>query len=145
MRKFSPPSPVIPGLVRAFTLLVPASEVQPLPGTVRRSVHWTPVPAVGQVVEFSLLLSEPGCLVSGWPGKRSMGTSLVGRLSLPDGRAAWVVSRVRLEASDERQAWDAWKRRALERLGTENVRQTRALSFGRAYNGSWFFVDLHVG
>jgi hypothetical protein len=88
--KWQVPKPIAPGLVLAFRIVTPWSSVS-TPCDNMPEVFYVPKPAEGKAIEFDLFIIEPTTLVSGWPGKNSMNTSLVGSYALPSGRSVWVV------------------------------------------------------
>jgi hypothetical protein len=95
IHRWSRPQEMAPGITFALRIVVPASAVsvpieQPLAkGTVR-----IPTPSSGKVVDVSFFLTGPKAKVTNWPGKRAMGTSLVGTLDLDNGERVWIVYRV---------------------------------------------------
>ncbi len=57
-----------------------------------KSVKWTNKAPDGQATEFDIIITKTKP-ATGWPGQRSMGTSLVGSLALTSGETVWVVSQ----------------------------------------------------
>jgi hypothetical protein len=89
--QLSKPPPLRPGLNRAISLV---SDPTPIDTPTPKKVHWDVNPALGTSRWFDVLIEEP---FNGdhdfWPGKRSMGTELVGRVPLGEENTAVVVSR----------------------------------------------------
>jgi hypothetical protein len=81
--------------VRPLTLVVPWSEVMERPGSESEKVHWTPSPGEGQAVQFDVVYVPVGMPVTGHPGARSTGTTLVGQVLLANGERVFVASLVR--------------------------------------------------
>jgi len=86
---------IAPGCTLAFRVLVPASAVTigADPDVLPNDLVWINPPAEERAVEVALIITEPRTPVDGWPGRRAMGTQLVGSLSLPTGETAWIVHR----------------------------------------------------
>lgn len=81
-----------PGLTLAFRIVTPANALtSPRPDTEAKGIVWIPNAPDGKATEADVILTAPGVQTSGWPGKRSMGTSLIGSLPLRNGMTAWVV------------------------------------------------------
>jgi hypothetical protein len=57
----------------------------------RVGVTWADAPPKGSAVEFDVFLATPAAKVSTHPGARSMGTRLVGTITLPNGELVYVV------------------------------------------------------
>jgi hypothetical protein len=89
------PRELASGLTLAFRIVTPANAV-----TAHRSkseatgIVWIPNAPPGKAMEVDVVLTAPGVQTTGWPGRRSMGTSLVGSLPLQNGQTAWVVAWV---------------------------------------------------
>jgi hypothetical protein len=93
------------------------------------------------IIEFDVFLIKPGTRVSGWPGRRSMSTQLIGKLDLENGETVWVT--VREESLSESMTRDitSWKK-GLSRFGGPDI---RALIFGiHEEDGSRVYVDLDM-
>lgn len=91
---FPPSKELAPGIRRGFVIMVPTLGVRSPQGddVTRGEIHWLAPPPADGVVEITLVLTT--AQTAGWPGRRSMGTALVGRLPLPEDAVLWVVSRV---------------------------------------------------
>jgi len=85
------PSPLAPGIVLAFRIVTPSAAVTSPISPADPEVTWLPNAPDGKATEIAILLVEPPVTVPGWPGRLSMGTSLVGSLQLGAGETAWVV------------------------------------------------------
>lgn len=59
-----------------------------------RKVTWVPNAPEGKATEISILITTAATTVSGWPGKGSMGTGLVGSVTLANGDTVWAVHMV---------------------------------------------------
>ena len=89
------PVELSPGCSIAFRILVPGRELSDVPyrDPKRGQVHWIPKPARDESAEISFFLTAPGTMVTGWPGRRGMGTKLLGKHPLPNGNTLWCVYR----------------------------------------------------
>jgi hypothetical protein len=85
------PALLAPGLTRALEILTPPAAIDASDPSRPRGVEWvTALP--DRWLSFDLFIEEPSVSLASWPGKTSMGSSLVGRLSLSDGTRACVVA-----------------------------------------------------
>jgi hypothetical protein len=107
-------------------------------------VTWLPNAREGKATEIAILLVAESIPASDWPGKRSMGTSLVGSLQLGGGERAWCVYRV--VDLPERPTLPRGRgrfykgRSARDLVGTE----LRALAFDSESDGSRVIYDFAV-
>jgi hypothetical protein len=149
VRQWERPAEFAPGLTQAFAIVVPASEVRP-PGlsvtpAETMGVVWIPLPTTGNAVQITVLYAATGTSVSGWPGRRSMGTSFVGMLPLRNGETVWVVAHdfELSEAHARAVAW--WRGAQVSRDGTPVTDDLRGALFGHdAATGLRWFVDLSL-
>lgn len=150
VRKFDRPAELAPGVTRAFSVLIPAAAalVPAYGGSERGDIVWLPTPPADHVTEVSIILTNPNTRTTGWPGKRGMGTSLVGRLHLANGESAWVVYRERPEEAGERDTWVGWRHRVRDLVsGSPALRDSDpfelvGVALGEGPDGSWFFAEL---
>jgi hypothetical protein len=86
------PNEFAPGFVRALDLTVtPAVIDKPLGH--RKQTYWYQFPGPERWVQFNVWLEHPlANRDDSWPGKRAMGTQLVGRLPLSSGWTVCVVA-----------------------------------------------------
>lgn len=90
--KWSRPSELTMGVTLAMRVVTPAASVN-LPRTGRDSdVLWRPPAGHPRATEFVVVITSPEATVSSWPGRRSMGTDLVGKFSLCNGETVWIVA-----------------------------------------------------
>jgi hypothetical protein len=114
-----------------------------MPESELAGIVWLPLPKVGNAVQVVLAYLAPGTLVSGWPGRRSMGTSLVGALPLQNGETVWVVAHdIELSGQLARAvAW--WGDAQLTRDGIPLSADIRGALFGHDKDtGMRWFVDV---
>lgn len=149
VKKWSRPPEFFPGLTHAFAIIIPCSEVvYPAHGRpTEGQVLWRPVPAAGHVTEFDVLVSTPACVVTDWPGKRSMGTHLVGKLQFEAGDTVWIVAHERRETAQEREVWEARRKEARLALDATNTIPNERADYRAILTGeseAAFFVDLLI-
>jgi hypothetical protein len=81
-----------PGFVRALDLTVTSSAIIERSDQ-RKQTYWYQFPGPEHWVHFDLFLEHPFAnRDDSWPGKRAMGTPLMGRLPLPSGWTVGVVA-----------------------------------------------------
>ena len=88
------PSPFAPGLTMVCKLLTPATSADIPINSPLSNVFQMPIFDVSMSIQIVLLLSPNGSQYSGWPGKKSMNTSLIGSLLLANGEVVWLVYHV---------------------------------------------------
>jgi len=151
MSTWARPEEIFPGVTLACRIIVPHSEVTARAGTPAQpqSIVWIPRPPQGSVVEFQAWLTKPETVVTNWPGYRSRGTQLIGKIHLLNGETVWVTALE--EPASAELAVEIQRRKNLLRskvpLGERQVAQSeiRALLFGHhPKDGSWFYIDLSM-
>ena len=147
------PDEIGPGVTLALTILIPASELRKDENNtgVTKLVHWVAAPSVGLAVSFDILITKPETTVSDWPGKRSMGTQLVARMSLAGNELLWVVHRVEVVSqevldsiakarSSQNAAIRLDSRRALD-FTNKNL---RVILMHRVNDGSYLLIEAAI-
>lgn len=138
------PNPLVPGVVLAFRIVTPASSVRGPITPSDAGVLWLPNAPEGKATEIDILIVAASTAVSGWPGKRSMGTSLIGSIQLGGGETAWAVRRVidiPKDLSLPRGSGRFYKGRSRADLENANL---RALVLGTELDGSRVIYDWAV-
>lgn len=140
------PSDLVQGVTLAYRIITLASSVNlpVIPSAIGKGpISWYPPPDHPLGVETNVVFTAPGTPVTGWPGSRSMGTSLLGSFTLRNGTTVWVVARTcevpPLKIPTGR----------LRRLdGADPVDLTkpgmRSMMFGREPDGSRVFYDVVI-
>jgi hypothetical protein len=82
-----------PGWTVAARIYTPWYSVTSTPKISSTQMVWVAPPSRGNMSEICVLLAADKTDPTGWPGRDSMGTALVGTLSVNDGSRVWVVSR----------------------------------------------------
>lgn len=94
IEKWSRPQSIAEGVTLAFRIVTPWSSVTSPIGETKSNIIWIPNAPKPKATEINTFISAETMLVTDWPGKRSMGTSLVGSFQLENGEIIWVVYRV---------------------------------------------------
>jgi hypothetical protein len=108
--KWDRPPPFAPGLTRAFSIDIPASELR-VPSRsdpLRKPALWLPPPPPDINVEIDLFLTR-GLPDDEWPGRRAMKTQLLYRQGLPSGEELVVVSHWTPMTEERRARLDRYK------------------------------------
>jgi len=137
------PRPQLPDtpMTRPFAIIVPWDEVIDRGYPEKGDVVWTPAPREGMCVEYDLLYTAAGLTVDGYPGARSMGTELVGKLNLANGEQLFVVAWT--HEMDEKTVRRIERFRGARIFDGEGnpVPNTGFLAFG-VEDGVGFFLDV---
>ncbi len=151
------PAEFAEGWLRAFSVIIPASEVDETPEPYEgKEVVWYPKPPDGEAAHFTILISKPDAprgrrgfpSAEGYAGK----TELVTRLELSTGETAWVVThnapidnatKQHLDDARERMKRDASEVIAKEAQKKETF-APRAALYGNDDQGARFFYDLSL-
>lgn len=92
VEKWPRPTEIAPGITLAFRIITPWSAVtNAIEGSNVAGVIWLPNAPEPKATEIDVFLVKPTTPVSGWPGKRSVGTSLIGSIPLESGETVWAV------------------------------------------------------
>jgi hypothetical protein len=92
IEKWPRPPEIAPGITLAFRIVTPWSAVtHPIQESDLTGIIWLPNAPEPKATEIDVFLVKPTTPVSGWPGKRSVGTSLIGSIPLESGETAWAV------------------------------------------------------
>jgi hypothetical protein len=85
------PAPIISGLTLACRVHTPWYAVTIPVESLDQKVSWIQAAPQGKSIEVVVFLSDRKVNISGWPGRRSMKTNLVGSIELDGGGCVWVV------------------------------------------------------
>jgi len=92
IEKWPRPSDITSGITLAFRIVTPWSAVTtPVKEGRFKGVTWLPKAPEPKATEIDVLITKPKTQVTGWPGRRSMGTSLIGSFPLENGETVWSV------------------------------------------------------
>jgi hypothetical protein len=153
--KWKRPIEIAPGWTRAFSIIVPATEVVEARSPVMspENVAWIASPCIDSAVHFTVLLSAPGAKGSDGRGfATAMGygdeTRVITAFDLDDGERVWLVYHVE-PMIESHHAWLDQIRKTLQPSALEIARGTpdtdlRLFGFGDFPDGTRFFVDVAV-
>lgn len=85
------PQEIAQGVTLAFRVVVPCFSATREDVEAEEDVIWVPSAPEKHAIQFAIVLTSPTCVVSDWPGKRSMNTQLVGSFILSSKETVWVV------------------------------------------------------
>jgi hypothetical protein len=146
------PSEFGPGWTRAFSIVVPATEVVTPPAPYSGSeVVWFDTPDQGEATHFTVLLSKPEASKGrrGFPSLVGfeLETEFVTRLEMSTGEALWVVAHVAPTPSDDAEQFEQVRRAVDPALLRPNLEDDedfswRLLIFADSPDGAAHFIDL---
>jgi hypothetical protein len=145
VRKWRGPTTIRPGIRQFFIVALPATALRTYE-TVWESVEpvvWLTPPGDGEEINVALIGTMPDICVTGWPGKRAMGTELVGKLPLATGETLWLVSHRVAVSPDDATRVEAQLESAASITKSTPV-DKRALMMGPTPDGVWWFRDVVV-
>lgn len=146
LEKWPRPIEIAPGVTLAFRIVTPWSAVtHSIEAGNYKKVQWLKNAPNGKALEIDVLISKPTTLITDWPGKRSMGTSLIGSILLENGETLWavywVVDMPNFENWQKEVNMTFYKGRSKEDLKEEGLRM---LVFGSEPDGSRVMYDFAV-
>jgi len=94
IEKWSRPKSIAEGMTLAFRIVTPWSSVTSPIGETKGNIIWIPNAPKPKATEIDIIITAETMPVTGWPGKRSMGTSFIGSFQLESGETIWVVYMV---------------------------------------------------
>ena len=130
--------PIARGVTLAYRVVTPWSSVT-TPDNELASLVRVPAPSEGRAIEFDVFLLDKG--VTGWPGRNSMKTELVGSYALQSGSTVSVVSwEIAMPALPPLQGKPKFFRgRSMDDLKSNTG--LRILAFGAEPDGSKVIYD----
>jgi hypothetical protein len=140
------PRPRLPDIpmTRPFAILVPCEEVLDRGGSEKGPVIWTAPPGPGRCIEYDLLYSAAGLIVDGYPGARSMGTELVGKVELANGEQVWVVAWEHELDEATRVHADRMRNASVTGEDGKRIDQLGFLAFGVNDDGTGMLLDVTI-
>jgi hypothetical protein len=156
--KWYRPDDFVPGLTKAFEIVVPASEVtvptRPEANVFgAKEIAWVQPPPEGYATHFTVLFTSPevtDTTLPGWPGRNAMGTRHIAHAALPNGQTVWVVAHEQAMSEWLQETVAAFKRTALAEMKRElgeatysEIKEPRAYIYGQNNNdGSRYYIDV---
>lgn len=140
--KWPRPREIDSGVTLAFRIVTPFSAVTATDGRPDNSrVIWLPNAPEAKATEIDILFTTPPVLTSGWPGRRSMGTSFIGSIPLNNGDTVWAVYWV--VGMPDLSGLNKGAFRLVKGASKEDLRSgnLRALVFGSEPDGSRVMYD----
>jgi hypothetical protein len=139
------PNLAAPGVMRAFRVIVPSSEVR-VPaygGRESGNIYWRPNLGPEMTTIFAVILTGP-IEIDGWPGK-DQGVDHVGSLDMGGGCRVWVI--VHDEHEDPVGRWTEGKPRAQIDVQRQDVPpfDVRVIGGVDFVDGTKGFIDWIVG
>ncbi len=137
------PQEIAAGVTLAYRVVVPWNSPSVATREESDDVIWVAPALEGQAVEFAVLLTHSNCSENDWPGKRSMGTNLVGCFRLLSGETLWVVytSRPFQYPSHLNGSGQLFGNKSGKSLDSPNL---RAVFFGSEPDGSRVVYDVPI-
>jgi hypothetical protein len=136
----APGCPDLP-MTRPFAILVPWDEVIDRGYVEKGDVIWTAAPPKGMVVEYGIVAAA-GLTVDGYPGARSMGSELVGKVDLANGEQVFVVAWTHEMQEETRSQIERFRGAKILDAEGKPVPNTGLLAFGVEQDGLGFFIDV---
>ncbi len=144
VEKWPRPPDLQPGITLAFRIVTPWSAVTTPIGTSGvTDIIWLPNAPENRAKEIDIFLTVPSTLVTGWPGKRSMNTSLIGSVLLENGETVWAVhwTTHMPDFSQTMKGTRFFKGTSRKDLESDGLRM---LAFGNEADGSRVIYDCAV-
>ncbi len=92
IEKWPKPPEIAPGITLAFRIVTPYSAVTNSTENGKyKGVKWLPKALESKATEIDIIITKPESLGVEWPGKNSMGTSLIGSFHLENSSTVWAV------------------------------------------------------
>lgn len=131
------------GITLAFRIVIPQSELRER--IVDQSkVKWIENSEESTCLEVALIFTEKGINVSGWPGKKSMGTQLLKSYKLPNGETLWLVYYKTIIDDKLKEQLNEYRKVVRDKLLVKRVDSTniRGFLFGDESDDSRKFIDI---
>lgn len=131
------------GLTLAYRIVTPSgAATTEVDATDANEIIWLPDAPQGRATEVVIFISAPSARCTNWPGKRGMGTDLVGAFVLNNDSTVWVVSHaIEMPTLPEAGTGNFLKGRSERDLEGDGL---RALVWGNADDGSRVLYDCPV-
>lgn len=144
MEKWPRPKHISDGVTLAYRIVTPYSAVTSPISDSEAQIICIPNAPEPKATEIDIIITALTTSVTGWPGKRSLGTSLVGSFQRENGQIVWAVHWV-IDmpdlSSSTKGNLEFYKGRGPEDMESDNM---RALVFGKEKDGSRVIYDCAV-
>ena len=145
IEKWPRPPEIAPGITLAFRIVTPYSAVTN--STARgnyKGVKWLPNAPESKATEIDIFITKPESLGVEWPGKTSMGTSLIGSFPLENISTVWAVYWL-IDLPDfsgiKKGSFQFFTGKSKEDLKSDGL---RLIAFGKEPDGSRVLYDCAV-
>lgn len=139
------PAESSPGITLAYRIVTPSSAVTTkAEDSNKNGMIWIPNAPKAEATEIDIFIIKPETPVTGWPGKRALGTTLIGLFTLENCETVWAVYRriPKPTFTNHPRGTGRFYAGASEKdLECENL---RALAFGSEPDGSRTIFDFAV-
>lgn len=147
IEKWTRPASIANGITLAFRIVTPSSSVSQSINEISNingDIIWIPNAPKSKATEIDIFITAETTPVTNWPGKRSMGTSLIGSFRLENSQNVWVVYMV-IDMPDLSSAIKGHAR-FFRGMGPQDLegRNVRCLAYGQEKDGSRVIYDLVV-
>lgn len=145
VEKWFKPSELAPGITLAFRIVTPYSAITNSTEIGKyKGVKWLPNAPETKATEIDIFITKPEAPVTGWPGKKSMATSLIGSFPLENGATVWAVYWV-IDLPDLSK-WGDGVVRFFTGKNKEDLKKKglRLIAFGKEPDGSRVMYDCSV-
>jgi hypothetical protein len=145
--KWDRPEPIVDHVTKAFSIVVPWFELRDnVPRLAAKDeVALIPAPSEKHCAELTLFLVEKGVALRGWPGQRSMGTSLVGTASLANGGGVCLVAWMHEMNRDQLGRLNEFRTRVRVKSKDDDiVENVGALLVGVDDDGTGWLIDVRL-
>ena len=146
LEKWPRPSTIAPGTTLAYRIITPHSAVNTKfdQKSFKRNVTWIACDFPHDATEVAVLIISPNTKCTGWPGKNSMNTELIGSYRMANDETVWVVFRG-IDMPDlskiTQGSVNFYRGKSREDLMSSGL---RALVFDDAPDGSRVLYDVSV-
>lgn len=144
LQRWPRPKPIAPGVTLAFRIVTPHSAVTSTINEEDRNITWIPNCCPPYATEIDILIVSTNVAVTGWPGKRKMGTKPIGTYNLSNGDSICAVYRIIGMpdfSSADKKTGTFYRGHTREDLKSRNL---RALVFGQEADDSRVIFDCAV-
>ncbi len=143
--KWPRPPEIAEGITLAFRIVTPYSAITiPLTTGKYKGIKWLLNAPASKATEIDILITKTTVSLTGWPGKSSMGTSLIDSFKLNNGDTVWAVYWI-IDMPDlskvASRSGHFYKGKTREDLQSDGL---RALVFGTEQDGSRVIYDCAV-
>ena len=129
------PRPLPPRqIARPLSIIVPWDEVIDRKTSEAGQVVWVAPPPDGMCIHFDVIYIPAGAVVTGHPGSRSMGTSLVGEVQLENEERVFVTWLVRPMEDSLRDRIEKLRSARILDTDGKSIEKTGMLTFGTESN-----------